>query len=195
VLFVPVFAIWGGVVPKSVSWAQVTVAPFNGLLSLGYLGVITAIVTPELFLSNLRNKFDLPVALGLALVAVFAWGQPVVPLHSLAERLGPAVLPLIGWAAALGIAVAALVLLVSLLRNAFEYRHEPIIRFATTAVVLISFSNVKVGQFSSRYIVIALPFLLLAIAPRIRLSAFLPLRLAIGAVIGLSSLATYFHLI
>ncbi|HEY2754411.1 MAG TPA: hypothetical protein VGJ01_01560 [Pseudolabrys sp.] len=54
-------------------------------------------------------------------------------------------------------------------------------------------SNAKIThQFSSRYVFVFLPFLLLAAAPAVRSTWHQPVRLAIGAGISLGALVSYY---
>jgi hypothetical protein len=53
-------------------------------------------------------------------------------------------------------------------------------------------SNMKIThQFSSRYVFVFLPLLLLSLAPAIRSTWHLPIRVAFGACIGLASIGSY----
>jgi 4-amino-4-deoxy-L-arabinose transferase-like glycosyltransferase len=193
ILFVPVFIVWGGLVPPASAEVKAHVLPFHTVLSLGYFGVIALLIAPDLYRSLTRNRYDLWLVAGLTLAAVALAGEPLTPMHSLAARLGAEALLPLRWPASAAIAAIAFAFLLSLLRHAYEHWNDRLIRFGTAAVLLGALSNIQIYQFSSRYIFVFLPFLLLAIAARIRLSWHLPLRLALGSLIGTLSLMTYFH--
>jgi hypothetical protein len=73
----------------------------------------------------------------------------------------------------------------------YRQRHDRVTLFASSVAILCAVSNIDLAQFSSRYIFVALPFLLISLGPSVKLSWHLPARLALGSTIGLVSLASY----
>jgi hypothetical protein len=75
----------------------------------------------------------------------------------------------------------------------YRQRLERVMLFAGSVVILCAVSSIDLAQFSSRYIFVSLPFLLINLGPSVKLSWHLSARLAFGSTIGLASLLSYLH--
>ena len=168
------------------------IKPWHFILSLGYLGLIALIIEPRVYarLATIR------VSIGIVLVSiavVSGLGAPLVPARTVLSFLGPTAIAIIGWGFASLLTVLALAFIAMMISQLHRSRANRILLFAGSAVILLAITNADLALFSSRYIFIALPFLLIFLAAEIRLSWDLPVRLAAGSGIGLASLASYFH--
>lgn len=191
-LIVPVFFIWGGLTPVRASGAGKDIIPYHFVLGAGYLGILTFLLAPAVFRRIAHGK-DLLIVLVLAGATVLLIGQPYTPMMSVLAAAGPGIRWLVSWVFTIAVAIAAYAFLAATFRHLWDHRNERWTRFFDTLVLLGAASNAKIFQFSSRYIFVFLPFLLLALARDIRLSWHLPARLAVGALVGAASLASYFR--
>jgi hypothetical protein len=193
-LVAPIFAVWGGLAPKSAAGSGFSFVPWHGVLSAGYAGFVAALLCPDILRELLVRRSQLLAAglAGLALTLLF--GAPMVPMRSVITRIGGiAMAEWVGTGVALLLAVVAASFLLAMGHYLWQYRNDRIVRFAGFAAVLGILSNVKITwQFSSRYMIVFAPFLILALAPAMRATWHLPVRLAVGAAISLVSLASYY---
>jgi hypothetical protein len=191
---VPVFAVWGGLITPKLKVIGVGFAPYHGVLSAGYAGIFAALLAPRFYapLWQRKSLLVLAVVLGLLLAALF--GVDYVPARELVASVGGERLAELGEGAApylLSLIAAAFA--VCLLDLLWRQRTDPFLRFCICVVVVLIVSNMEnTAQFSSRYVFVMLPFLFLALVPLIRISGYFALRLGLGAVVGLLSLAAYF---
>ena len=192
-LFMPVFAIWGGLLPRSVAYAASHLSPFYGVLSLGYFGLIAALVAPGLFTPMLRHKRDLWIAVAFGLLVTVTTGASFVPMHAFASRLSPDMQALLGRLVVFALSGLACAFVFAFVRHLIENRDDGLIRFSGAALFLGVLSNARIYEFSSRYVFVFLPFLLIAVANLIKPNWHLPPRLAIAAGIGLMSLVSYLY--
>jgi hypothetical protein len=164
-LFAWPISVWQGLVPPGWVDAGPGIRPTSFLVSLAYLGLIALLLLPGLLHLSRRR---LAAALLLAVPLVLASADlRIVPSRALVSSVaGPVVTGAVG--VVLGIALVALALLTLLallerLRAAIP--QNPLAAYGASAVLLICLSNIKiVHQFSSRYIALVLPFLILAAA-------------------------------
>src|SRR5262249_40596353 len=74
----------------------------------------------------------------------------------------------------------------------WDNRYNRWTRFFVLVTLVGLASNAKIThQFSSRYVFVFLPFMLLSLAPALRLTWHLPVRVAAGACASLISVASY----
>lgn len=193
VLVAPVFLLWGGLLPpRAVSALGAYFQPFYVVLSFGYLGVIAAMIAPYFFAPVAKQNYRWWVA-SLALITVAVCGEPRIPMHTVLSVAAPAVLSIFGWIFTFAASIAAIAFIIAMSVHVWAYRDNHLIRFCGAVIFLGALSNIEIHQFSSRYIFIFLPFLLLMLAGKVRLSWHLPMRLTAGALVGLLSLASYFR--
>jgi hypothetical protein len=130
---------------------------------------------------------------GLVLTLLF--GAPMVPLRSVITRIGgTTIAEWVGNGVALLLALVATSFFLAMGHHLWRYRNDRMVRFAGLAAVLGILSNMKITwQFSSRYMLVFAPLLIVALAPAMRATWHLPVRLVVGAAISLVSLASYYY--
>lgn len=194
-LAAPVFRIWGGLTPPSLS----SVSGFSilhGCLAFLYLGLMTLFVCPHWF-SPLFSSAT-PMALSLvasSLAAVVLSPLAPLPMRSVFE----------GFPGFIQIGVRlTLVFAGSLLTLAFIYSCFALIKdgmlekidFTCLVIALLGAMTCLAlrSQFSSRYLLSSIPFLLYAVRGRARPDQPISLLFAgLGALLGAGSLASYYQ--
>jgi hypothetical protein len=189
----PVFLIWGGLVPpKSVPFGE-SISPWHFILSAGYLGIVVFIVEPSIYAPVFGNRW---MAIGATVVSLAIAGSmaiPVVPASTILSFLDKTTTWAIGWGFAWLIAFLAVAFLFAMGQRLYLQRGDRFMRFAGFTVILGAISNSNLAIFSSRYVFVFVPFLLINIAPSVKVTWHLPVRLAVSSSIGLLSLASYFR--
>ena len=188
----PIFLLWGGFIPPKLAVNGQGFTPWHGVLSLGYAGLIAALLAPGIYCAlRLRAFIGAAVA---ALAATILFGMPSVPAYSVMSRFaGESTLAVMGYGFAFLYAIAAAAFLAAIGKYLWENRAERMTLYCGCAAVIGFLSNAKVTvQFSSRYVFVFLPFLVLALAPKVRANWHLPVRIALGAALGLLSLSSYY---
>jgi hypothetical protein len=193
-LVLPVFAIWGGLVPPTPAGAHHGVSIWNGVLSLGYAGVAAAILAPDLFRALFVRGRDFAFVVVGAIALSLLAGEPILPMRTVLSSIADdTALRVLGLAFAIMFAILGLSFLYCMARHIWMFKADRMIRFSSCVLILGVMSNTNVTwQFSSRYVVMFIPFLVLALAPTIRLSWHFPIRLLVGATISLGSLSSYY---
>lgn len=189
----PVFIVWGGLIPPLSAWSGGGFSPANGLRSAGYAGLITFLFAPEIFHVLLRRKILLAAAFVLSVPVASALGPVSVPMASVARTLSAEALtgPIAAGFSVL-LSFSAICFAGCFAIYIWQERTNWLTRFAGSTALLGILSNAKIThQFSSRYVQVFLPFIVLVAAPAVRMSWHQPLRLAIGACISLGALASY----
>jgi len=166
----------------------------NGIRSAGYAGAIIALFAPEIYTVLIRSK---SLALAAAIVSIalsFAIDRPTVPLASLLRPiLSETMIPIARIAFNVLLSLMAVSFFVCWVSFIWRERADWFIRLCGCTALLGIISNAKIThQFSSRYVFVFLPFLLLAAAPAVRSTWYQPVRLAIGAGISLGALVSYY---
>ncbi len=186
----PVFLIWGGLVPPKAVYTGQGVALWNGVLATGYGGIVGFLIAPELVT---RRSWHFDVAAVIAAVIWALIGVPAMPMYTaigaiLGER-GAAV-----FATFFGLVISfiATYFVGCMGHHLWRNRDNRMTIFLGVTALAGFASNAKVTHlFSSRYVFVFLPLLLLSLAPAMRLTWHLPIRVAVGAVVGLISVSLY----
>jgi len=188
----PIFLLWGGFIPPKLAANGAGLTPWHGVLSLGYAGLITALFVPGIY-CGLRPRAFIGIAVA-AVAATALFGMPSVPAHSVMSRFASAgTLAVMGYGFAFLYGVAAMAFLAAISKYLWQNRADRITLYCGCAALIGFLSNAKVTvQFSSRYVFVFLPFLVLALAPKVRANWHLPVRIALGAALGLLSLSSYY---
>ena len=188
----PIFLLWGGFIPPKLAVNGQGFTPWYGILSLGYAGLIAALLAPGIYCDLRPRAFAGIAAVGL--VVTFLFGSPTVPARSVLSRFaGDSALAIMGYGFSFFCALVATAFLAAIGKYLWGNRTDRMTLYCGCAAVVGLLSNAKVTvQFSSRYVFVFLPFLVLALAPKVRASCHLPLRIALGAGIGLLSLSSYY---
>jgi len=196
-MVVPIFVIWGGFIPPITADVGSGFSIWNGVSSVGYGSIIAAILAPELFRILFKSWHYSILLIACTLAVVLPMGI------SLSMGISPIANGKVQSIIAYSIAYSFPVLLASLSVSflfcmgayIWEHRSDRIVRFCTCVFMLGILSNAKItSQFSSRYVTVFVPFLLLAVAPLVRLNWHFPIRLACGACISIASLQSYYVL-
>jgi hypothetical protein len=189
----PVFVLWDGLVPPRTVWSTSGLAPGNVVRGAGYAGVILLLLAPGIY-TPLRQRNWLGAIVLAAIPIAFMLGGGFVPLRATMRTLfGSYGLTLIGWAAAYLLSFAALAFLLCFTLHLWRHRDQWMTRLSGAFVLLGLLSNAKIThQFSSRYVFVVLPFMLIAAAPAMRLTRWTPLQMTSAAGISLGALASYY---
>jgi 4-amino-4-deoxy-L-arabinose transferase-like glycosyltransferase len=190
----PVFIVWGGLIPPKSAWSSDGFSPANAMRSAGYAGLIVLLFAPEIFGVLWQRKRLLAAATLASIPLSLATGHTTVPMASLvrpfsSEQLTAAIATGFGFL----LSLSAICFVGCFACYVWQERTNWLTRFAGSMALLGILSNAKIThQFSSRYVLVFLPFIVLATAPAVRTNWHQPLRLAIGACISLGALASYY---
>jgi hypothetical protein len=199
-IVLPVFYIWGGLVPPLQSSVEGTLKPWHSILAISYLGITGLILNISWFKIQVLNlKFIASLLIGVfllfVLLNVFDVGVKYAPLSVTVESLLPTPLVEIYILVVSPIlACFAAYFLMCCFFRVRENLQNPAFLIATCAALVLAASAAKIShQFSSRYIAQAAPFMLVMFLDRYDMNKDNTkwLRLAIGIIIGVVSLNTY----
>lgn len=190
----PVFIVWGGLIPPKSAWSGIGINPSNVVKAAGYAGIIILLFAPEIFRVLWQRK---PLLAAVALASIplsLATGGAPVPMASLVRPLvGDQLAAAIATGFGFLLSLSAVCFLGCFVGYLWRERTNWLTRFAGSAALLGILSSAKIThQFSSRYVLVFLPFIVLATAPAVRTNWHQPLRLALGACISLGALASYY---
>lgn len=200
ILVVPVFVIWNGLVPMNTASVGNGYSLFHFVLSLAYLNFIVLIISPSPVLKRVSGADAVPAIFAtLCLIMLLWYGEqikPFLPMASVAKSVLPDFLlnpisflfPLfLIMMAGLFIANAA-----SMVKRSLLDRDWCRV-YLWGAIIVLCLANGKIThQFSSRYVLAAVPFLLLALPPVAHPRRAYLARLVIGAILSLAALHSYF---
>ncbi len=189
----PVFLLWGGLVPPRSATNADGLSLANAIKSAGYAGLIALLLAPEIFSVLVRRKILLAAAFVLSIPVAWVLGPGSIPMASLTRIFSTEVASAIATGFRFVLAFAAICFIGCFALHIWRQRMNWLTRFAGSTALTGILSNAKIThQFSSRYVFVFLPFIVLAAAPAVRMTWHLPLRLVIGAGIGLRALASYY---
>ena len=184
-----VFVAWGGLVPPSQAHIK-GFSPIHGITALAYLAACVLIVAPGYYRRLLRAQIIAAVAIAILNLCVlhFEWRALAGASHSIPGRWQVAYTLLIGSAVLAG----AVMFLIATTANMLERRTEfPFLFFSLSAVTLACTAFAIGHLFSSRYVVNALPFVLLMTYPFYKPNLWAACRVVIGVALGAVSLWSY----
>jgi thiamine transporter ThiT len=192
-LTAPVFMVWGGLVPPRTAWSTAGLAPGNIVRGAGYAGVILLLITPRIYAPLQRRAWLGASALAAIPIAIML-GNGFVPLRTtLMTLFGEHTLTLVGWVTAYLLSFAALAFASCFTLHLWRHRHEWLTRMTGAAALLGLLSNARIThQFSSRYVFVIVPLLVIAAAPAVRVTRWTPLQMTSAAGISLAALASYY---
>jgi hypothetical protein len=189
----PVFLVWRGMVPPTITEVGKGIAWHHGLWSFCYGAVIVLLLAPRF----LRLGWaEWAVVIVAAVCVSFLVPGQLIPMQTVARRALPAsLLPLGQRMTAIGACAIALAFGLACVRRGLENRRDRVFIALLTGAGLLLLTPMKITHvFSSRYVVMALP-LLVVVADRYTASNYWKvLRLALGSVLGFLSLLSYFSL-
>jgi hypothetical protein len=189
----PVFVVWEGIIPPQTARVGTNISIWHGILSAGYAGIITALLAPDIFRVVIENKLYLPAIFGLSAIISLAIGRSTVPMSSILPRIAnEQTITIVGIGFTFLVCLIGLLFLSCMADYIWRERTDRLIRFSGCATLVGILSNMKITHiFSSRYVFIFIPFLLIAIAKKMRLTWHYPLRIAIAGCINLASFVSY----
>lgn len=192
-LIAPVFILWGGLVPPRTAWSTAGLAPGNVLRGAGYAGAILLLLAPAIYAPLRQRRWLAVLALGAIPIAVMLGGGFVPLRATVTALLGERGLAPAGWAAAYALSFAALAFAACFTLHLWRHRHEWLTRMTGIAVLLGLLTSAKIThQFSSRYVFVVVPLLVIAAAPAVRITRLTPLQMTSAAGISLAALASYY---
>lgn len=187
-----VFAIWGGTVPPRVhQLAGGGLVPRHAVMALGIAGMTSLLIAPGFIWQH--RQWAIPIG-GIVAAANAAFGLvKVTTLTSVQRFLGH---PMLGRAIEVTLGVlfiaAAGAFVCALLRESWQRREREFLGLALAIVLLCGVCAAITHQFNSRYVGVALPFFVLALAPWIRPTPWTAVRLIAGMLIGAAVLHSYY---
>lgn len=189
----PVVLLWGGLVPPRVDfYASSAFSVSHAVLALGYAGVVMALLCPAWF--DMSPVLLASVAGGAVLANLLVPMLEVTALGTLASLALPdsvlVVYPRLVGGLCLGLGV---VFVVATLRRLSENRHEVAWLAVAISMLLVVLATGKIThQFSSRYVGVAAPFMVMAAARYRRFDRVELAGAGIGAALGAASLLSYY---
>lgn len=193
-MIIPIFIIWGGMVPPLQPKVEGAIQPWHGLLACAYAGVIGFIIYPKWFVFNNTILIILTGAyLVFFTLGLMELGFEYAPMATTVIRIAglnafniyvKLISPLL--------ATFGFYFLVCCWYRGKENLHNAIYLFALLASLAILASSAKIShQFSSRYVAQAAPFLVILFAKVDEKDNWRWIRLAVGITMGFLSLNTY----
>lgn len=189
----PVFLLWGGFVePDQRFVGGIDFA--HGALAFCYLSILYLILAPGFFAAQWKWSLGAAIVGGIAVSTVGGLHFPVAagitrtfpPMLALLFQAGVSA-ALVGGALALTSATAI---------NLWLKRDDSLfVLFMLLTIGLTATAAANVFQFSSRYLMTAFPFALLAIQPYFQPNQYAAVRFVVGAAIGGLSLVGYYAFI
>lgn len=194
ILPVMLFCAWGGLTPPGQSkFTESLLSVGPAFLGLAYAGISALILDPTWLLRRVR-LLPLGLLLGIAL-SIFVPCTDLIPIRSVAQDvLSLSCIAAISFGSGFLLYVLGACYLLWLVVALFEAWGDPVRRFQITTLLLLLASIAPIGQFSSRYVVTAIPFVLLVHADKGLASVARPFLMAGGVLLGILSLLSYYSL-
>jgi len=188
----PVILTWRGLTPPLVG-SHAGLAPEHGILSLAYGGLFTLLIAP----AYLRfKKWQIWFAVLSSFAINLAFGLIVLePAKSLALKFIPHnIMNLYGLVCGTLLLAVSIFYGVSLVARTIECRGE-VRRLVSQLglILLLTWPVIMKVQYSSRYTLMALPFLVLAVKDHYRVNSYTIARIVAGGLIGAAVLWTYYE--
>ena len=192
----PVFIIWQGLVPpKQALVSAGGINLWHGILAFAYGALITLLIAPAWFVINRRILTGLVVLYLLLLVLnITVLHYSFAPLSKAVGKVfPPAVTALYPYVISPALATVAIYYIACAGWQAWLRKSDPVFLFLLCCAMLMLATNLKVTHlFSSRYVGQAAAFMVLLLVPYDRFTYGKSVRFALGMIIGLLSLETYF---
>jgi 4-amino-4-deoxy-L-arabinose transferase-like glycosyltransferase len=190
----PIIAFWGGLVPPfSVVPVSITsISAFHFVLSFSYAATIMLILAPAWFSLNAQLTIGIFSAiLGLNLI----FGLIEIPVMRTAASYLPAVISsVVPRVAGSFMSALAVLFILSSLKHLRDRRFDSLWAFFCVSMLLLIAAPAKVVHgYSSRYTMMASGMMILTSDPFVVPNGWRNLRLAVGVLIGLASLLSYYY--
>ena len=185
----PVFLLWGGlVVPHEARVGGIDLS--HGALAFAYMSALILILAPAYFMTKWRWSLAAGLVAGLAILPFGGVPDPVAP--GIAAHLPPVLAHLFQLGASVILVGGGASLIVASCINILDRRDDRVfVLMVVLTLGLTSTAAAVVHLFSSRYLMTAFPFALLAVQPYFTPSRYAAARLAVGALIGYLSFVHY----
>lgn len=191
---VPIFMVWGGMVPPLQPRVEGAIQPWHGLLACAYAGVVGFILYPKWFIFNNTILIILLSAYTCFFVlSLLELGFEYAPMAATVVRVaGLNVFNMYVKFVSPLLATFGFYFLVCCWYRGKENLSNPLYLFALLAALAILATSAKIShQFSSRYVAQAAPFLVIIFAKNDPQDNWKWIRLIVGIVMGFLSLNTY----
>jgi 4-amino-4-deoxy-L-arabinose transferase-like glycosyltransferase len=193
----PVFFIWGGLVPPQQSFVGKGISIWHGVLAYAYAGLMAIILAPRWFFLNKKIVFSLAALYAiLALTNIYGTRYEYKPFYkSVGMILPPDMLQYYPFMISPVLATLSLYFIGCTLVHLWNRRKDQYFVYLLVTGMLLLASNFKVTHlFSTRYVGQAAAFFVLIFTEHDKWTAGRIIRILIGMVIGYFSLITYIRL-
>jgi len=193
----PVFLVWGGLVPPDVQQIEIGFAPFHVFSAFAYAGIFSMIIAPRFFLIMKHIPIYLIITFSLFVVInVTLWNVNFAPFLTTLKRFLPQHhVTIYGLVMTSLLFVSALYFIGSSIVRFWENRKNALYLFSAAAAFFILSTNVKVTHgFTFRYVAQSVPFLVVMLAPYDRLTVAKILRFSFGIGIGMIYLIHHYYI-
>ncbi len=193
----PVFIIWGGLVPPQQAIIAQGYSLWHGILAFAYAAIFTLLVAPKWLVINKRVL----IYMGLTYVVFFLVNSFItqyeyIPFNYTLEKIFPAYLMTQPYVMLLSplLATIAVYFIGCTAWRGWQNRNDRLFLFFLFCGIAILASCFKITHlFSTRYVAQAAPFFLLVFYAYDRFTPSKSIRCLIGMTIGYFSLETYIH--
>jgi hypothetical protein len=190
----PIFIVWGGLIPPRSASSGFGISLPNGIRSAGYAGVIALLFAPEIYRALAKRKLLVAGIVTVSAALALMMDRPTVPMSSvLGAFFSETLVVAISTGFNVLLAFSAVSFLVCFSIFLWQQRTNWFTRLTGSTALVGILSNTKIThQFTSRYVFVFIPFLVLSMAPAVRSNWHQPLRLAAGVCLSLGALSSYF---
>ena len=193
-IMMPVFLVWGGLTSPNQPVISFGLSLWHGILGFAYGSVITLLIAPRWFVFNKKILIALSIGF-IVLFIYFTWftNQTYYPLSVTVERYFPGfIVRFYKLMISPILACLGLYYIICALKHLYDFRDKLLYAFSILSALLIMLSTIANSyQFSSRYVAQAIPFMLIAMIPFIKISWQKLIFTCIAMAIGIMSLNTY----
>ena len=192
----PMLIAWHGLTPPWQTQISQGLVPEHGVLAFVYLAAATALIAPGFFRSvyaqpNLR--WVMLAAVILAVLVCIGTGFRIAVAKQAVDMLPQLLQVPVQIGATVVMVALAVALLIAGLANLIEQRRDRIFVLLIVLALALDGTAIAVShQFSSRYVLAAFPFVLLALQRWWQCDGWAVFRLGLGAAMGLASLMAYY---
>lgn len=187
------FAAWGGLVPPKLAFVGQGLEVRHAVLAVGITGLLAVILAPRLFTAHWR--WSLGCGAAAATANVISGYVSFTTLSSAQRMLGNPAWARVVEASLSWVAVfAGTGLVAGVIAETVRRKDRCLGGLCVAVFALCAACAAVVHQFSSRYAVMALPFLIVALARWMDTGGWALLRYSGGALLGFAALRSYFLL-
>ncbi len=191
VIIAPVFAAWGGLMPRSSAYVGGGIAIEHGFLAIAYLAFIIAIIAPSYY--RLGWQYLLATMLVVFLVNLLFIRYEWVAASGIAKGLPESIRSYYPRLIGSGLIALFVGFGGSTLIQFYSRRKNKVFIVAGIITLLLVCTAFGITHlFSSRYVMVACPSIFFFLQPFFVPSAWVMVRVTLGAALGLASLYTYY---